>query len=238
MSLKSKDILIIDDDPEARVVPRKILENLGITVIEASSVEEAFQRLENVSPHLMLVDLHMPGTDGFDFLEKRSLNPKLSSIPVIVASALRDKKSVFRAISLGAADYVVKPFVAPTLIQKIRRQLKDLDFHSVMFEPGKGPGAVVSVSVELNQFSETTLMLGSPVRLAPDTSIDLQCESLKELGLGSVVYRTETQMGSRGVDGRYYSRVKLLGLPETLTKLIRAGGGRRSGSGQGKKDGS
>lgn len=111
-SLKGKDILIIDDAPEARLLARKILEVDGAQVSEAGGVDTGIELARKNVPHLIIVDLEMPVRSGFEFLTLRAADPLFQAIPTLVLSGKKDRASIQRAIAFGANDYILKPFRA------------------------------------------------------------------------------------------------------------------------------
>jgi len=158
MALKGKEVLIIDDQSDIRMLIRKILENQGLLVSEAESVDEALSWVVNKTPHLIIVDLHMPKKNGFDFLEQRLQTAILKPIPVIVASGLRDQKSIYRAIQLGASDYILKPFSAAILVQKTRKSLRDQDFVGYTIPKGSPTYLTVSVNADISKISAVNVI--------------------------------------------------------------------------------
>src|SRR5271154_2065315 len=122
--LKGKKILLIDDAPDARVFARRILAGDGADVEEASTIDEGLAIVARSAPHLIITDLMLPEKTGFDLLAERANNPTLAAIPTLVLSSSNDPKSVVRAISSGAVDYVLKPLKANLLLQKARKHLR------------------------------------------------------------------------------------------------------------------
>lgn len=221
MALKNKLVMVIDDDPDIRTLIRKILENLGVTVIEAEGVEQAFVLAASHAPHLVIVDLQMPGKNGFDFLEQRRHTATFVKVPVLVASSLRAKESIYRAIALGASDYLLKPFNASMLIQKVRKLLKDIDFKTYVFPKNELPRSSFSVGAEVTKVLDTGLMIESPIKVAEASPVQLRSEKLKEHGLSTYFFQTQNEPSVRGVTGRYFSRVNVIGLNESIIKKLR-----------------
>ena len=221
MSIHGKKVLIIDDAAEVRILCRKIVENAGMTVIEASSVDEALQILEFKSPHLIVLDLKMPGKSGFEFLAMRKSILTIARTPVIVLSASSDLDSVYKAIDLGAVEYAIKPFSRASLVQKIRRALKDTDFQFHKFSLKDAPEVTYSLPAQISRLSETGFVIGSAVRVNARTGIRLYSEQLQGLGLDSCIFVTEDAPGVRGVSGYYYSRVNAIGLKRSLTRALK-----------------
>lgn len=103
-------ILVVDDDAFNRDVLEQELEALGHACILAKDGEQALEQLRQGPIDIVLLDIMMPGLDGFGVLETVRTNPAWRDIPVIVISALHDLKSTARGIELGAVDYLPKPF--------------------------------------------------------------------------------------------------------------------------------
>jgi len=88
-------------------------------IYTAQSVETLFKVLDNVIPDLILLDVNMPGADGFDVIRKLKADTRFSGVPVIFLTAQNDKQSIRTGLKLGAVDFVSKPFSDATLIECI-----------------------------------------------------------------------------------------------------------------------
>ncbi|NIM98108.1 MAG: response regulator [candidate division Zixibacteria bacterium] len=102
-------ILLVDDEKMNLRILRTVLRAGGYRFFEAETGEEASRILERENVDLILLDLMMPGMDGFQTLEVIKQNPATAFIPVIIASALKDSTDVERGLELGANDYFTKP---------------------------------------------------------------------------------------------------------------------------------
>jgi len=102
-------ILLVDDERMNLKILETILRRGGYQFLEAESGEEALKLLERENVDLILLDLMMPGMDGFQTLEKIKQNPSTTFIPVIIASALKDSIDIEKGLELGANDYFTKP---------------------------------------------------------------------------------------------------------------------------------
>lgn len=102
-------ILLVDDERVNLKILRTILRNGGYDFLEAASGEGALALLQKEKADLIILDLMMPGMDGFQTLEKIKENPSTTFIPVIIASALKDASAIERGLELGANDYFTKP---------------------------------------------------------------------------------------------------------------------------------
>jgi DNA-binding response OmpR family regulator len=114
-------ILLVDDDERIRASMRLVLEDEGYTVTEAGSGEDALASFARTPADVVLIDLMLPGMDGFETC--RSLR-RSSDVPVIMVTARTDTYDVVAGLEAGADDYVTKPFVAKELAARIRALLR------------------------------------------------------------------------------------------------------------------
>ena len=117
----TKRILIIEDDKFLReLIAQKLLkENFDIS--EAVDGEEGIKKVKEEKPDLVLLDLILPGIDGFEVLSRIKKDPVLASIPVIILSNLGQKGDVEKGLKLGAVDYLIKAHFTPgEIIEKVR----------------------------------------------------------------------------------------------------------------------
>lgn len=118
-------ILLVEDDKFLRDLLSRKLQEEKLTVVPAIDGEEGVKKAEEEIPDLILLDLILPGINGFDVLKKIKENQKTSSIPVIVLSNLGQKEDVERALSLGAKDYLIKAnFTLEEIFEKIKKYLE------------------------------------------------------------------------------------------------------------------
>ena len=114
-------ILALDDDPQILRYVRSVLSEAGYTPVMAGDPGELEQLLETEKPQLVLLNLVLPGTDGFELM--RSI-PGVSEVPVIFISGRGGDQYVARAFEMGAADYILKPFSPTELVARIRAALR------------------------------------------------------------------------------------------------------------------
>ncbi len=117
-------ILIVDDTPQNIDVAKELLELEGFQVFVATSGEKALARVELVEPELILLDIQMPGMDGFETCEKLKENPATQNIPVIFLTALADSNSLVKGFQHGAVDYVTKPFRSEEVLARVNLHIK------------------------------------------------------------------------------------------------------------------
>ena len=123
-SSKKDVILIVDDRPSNLKLLFHILKHSGFQVLMAKDGETAIQKVETVVPDLILLDVLMPGMDGFETCQrlKSSLNTK--DIPIIFMTALTDSVNKVKGLSVGAVDYITKPFQQEELLARVQLHLR------------------------------------------------------------------------------------------------------------------
>ena len=119
-----KKILIIEDDKFLRELITRKLEKEGYETSQAVDGEDGFKKVSSEKPDLILLDLILPGIDGFEVLSRIKKDDQLSGIPVIILSNLGQKEDVERGLNLGAIDYLIKAHFTPTeIIEKAKKVL-------------------------------------------------------------------------------------------------------------------
>ncbi len=119
-----KKILVIEDDKFLRELIIQKLIKEGYEIIEAKDGEEGVEKTKKDKPDLVLLDLILPGIDGFEVLARIKRNPEVSNIPVIVLSNLGQREDMEKALNEGASDYLVKAHFAPDeIIKKVKTVL-------------------------------------------------------------------------------------------------------------------
>ncbi|SKB12320.1 Response regulator receiver modulated diguanylate cyclase/phosphodiesterase [Planktothrix sp. PCC 11201] len=121
---ESGTILVVDDIPANLGVLTDVLSEANFTVLVAEDGESALQKLEYVTPDLILLDVMMPGIDGFETYKRLRENPLNSKIPVIFITALSQPSYVIKGLSLGAVDYITKPFQKEEVLARIKTHLE------------------------------------------------------------------------------------------------------------------
>ncbi|MEG3877082.1 response regulator [Microcoleus sp. herbarium7] len=117
-------ILIVDDTPTNLDVISEALSDAGYTVAIATSGERALKQLERRSPDLILLDVMMPGIDGFETCARLKANPNTCDIPVIFMTALSDADSKIKGFEVGAVDYITKPFQEREVLARVKTHLQ------------------------------------------------------------------------------------------------------------------
>jgi len=119
-NLKSQkvSILVVEDDRFLRDLLVRKLETEGFRVLTAVEGKEALKKIKEELPQLVLLDLVLPGIDGFEVLRQAKEDPQTNKIPVIILSNLGQKEEVEKGLQLGADDYLIKAHLTPEEIVK------------------------------------------------------------------------------------------------------------------------
>ncbi len=120
-------ILVVDDNHDNAEIIRQYLEIRGYPISVAHNGDEALAMFETVRPALVLLDVMMPGRDGWEVCRLMKQNPELGrSVRIIMVTALDAWDDKREALQLGADDYVEKPFDLPSLAKTVQRNLEQL----------------------------------------------------------------------------------------------------------------
>lgn len=117
-------VLIVDDVPNNLKVLSDTLADAGFEVAIATSGESALQQLEHTSVSLILLDVMMPGIDGFETCERIKANPRTQNIPIIFITALSESVNKVTGFELGGVDYITKPFQQSEVLARVRTHLQ------------------------------------------------------------------------------------------------------------------
>jgi adenylate cyclase len=120
---KPEKILLVDDNPTNLQVLHETLSGLGHNFLIAKNGESALAIAHKAKPSLILLDIMMPGMDGFDVCRRLKADPETEAIPVIFFTALNDTEDKVKGFELGAVDYVSKPFQAAEVIARVNTHL-------------------------------------------------------------------------------------------------------------------
>ncbi|MDP6439060.1 MAG: response regulator [Candidatus Brocadiia bacterium] len=121
--MKRRKILVVDDEEHVREMIELRLTRFGFQVLHASTGEEALEMTEREMPALVLLDVMLPGVDGFQVCAQLKDNDATRDIPVMMLTAKGEAKDIIRAFDAGAVDYIVKPYDPLILQQKLVQSL-------------------------------------------------------------------------------------------------------------------
>lgn len=147
-------ILIADDIPRNLQVLAGMLQELDCNISVATNGKQVLQITEDVIPDLILLDVMMPEMDGFETCRILQQNPKTKGIPVIFLTARVEIEDIVKGFSLGAVDYVAKPFNSAELLARVKTQLnlRKMQKNNIALEQKNSILAmIVTANHELNQ---------------------------------------------------------------------------------------
>jgi two-component system cell cycle response regulator DivK len=116
----SRRILVVEDHEENRRIVRDLLTSAGYEMLEAITGEEGVERAESEHPDLILMDIQLPGLDGYEATRRIKGNPALRAIPIIAVTSYALSGDDVKALEAGCDAYVTKPFSPRALLAKIR----------------------------------------------------------------------------------------------------------------------
>jgi two-component system KDP operon response regulator KdpE len=147
----------VDDDPQVRRTFRAILASQGCSIIEARDGNEALEEIRADSPDLVLLDINMPGIDGFETCRRIR---QFSDVPIIVITVRGDENDKVVALDAGADDYIVKPFGTQELLARIRGTVRRAPNAREM-----APFSSAGLSIDFER--RRVVAHGKPVHLTP-----------------------------------------------------------------------
>ena len=122
--METAHILVVDDEPQIHTVLTRILEKEGYSVSSAYGAEEAFEKIKERRPNLIILDVMMPKISGIEVCNQLKSDPATKEIMVLILSARDAQADRIEGLTHGADDYVSKPFHLRSLIRKIQHMLE------------------------------------------------------------------------------------------------------------------
>src|ERR1041385_5831632 len=123
-------ILIIDDSEDVHALLGVLLQGEGLELRAAMDGVEGFAQAKALNPDLILLDIDMPGADGFEVCRQLKADPTLSEIPVVFLSGMTEPAKKFQGLELGAIDFITKPFDPAELRARVRASLRTRELMS------------------------------------------------------------------------------------------------------------
>jgi len=158
-------ILVVDDEPDLLWALRYALGDEGDEVDTAQSAAEALIIIEERRPDLIVMDVVMPGIDGFELCRRLRRDPRFASIPIIFLTALLDTADCIKGLDEGADDYVSKPFELAELKARIRAVLRRSEERA---PDGSDPAATLELDLlRLDLKAKRLDVRGTPVPVTP-----------------------------------------------------------------------
>lgn len=116
-------IMLVDDEPNLRELLRQMLELGGFDVVEAEDGLEALEKLEMITPDVMILDVMMPNLDGVSLCKKLRAGTTFARLPIIMVSGKTQHRAVQEGLAAGADEYLCKPITVQELLQSVQSLL-------------------------------------------------------------------------------------------------------------------
>lgn len=126
-------IFCVEDDPNIRELEVYTLQSVGFNALGLGSGEELFKALDSTKPTLILLDIMLPGEDGFSLLQRIRSDKRIDKTPVIMATAKTAEFDKVRGLDAGADDYIAKPFGMMEMVSRVKavlRRYKDESYNA------------------------------------------------------------------------------------------------------------
>ncbi|KKD37501.1 MAG: response regulator [Limnoraphis robusta] len=152
INLQDYTILIVDDHPTNLKIAVDYLETCGLTVLVSQDGESALKRTQFAHPHLILLDVLMPGIDGFETCRRLKANPETEDIPVIFMTALASAEDQVKGFEVGGVDYITKPIQHEEVLARVTTHLQIQALYQKLEEQNQNlQQKVIERTAELSQ---------------------------------------------------------------------------------------
>lgn len=118
------NVLAVDDIPLNLLLVQKMLAKFNFTLRTAANGQQALDAVAEQKPDLILLDLMMPGIDGFEVIRRLRANPETADIQIVILSALNSNEDVVKGFNLGANDFIMKPIIMEKLLSCVNTQMQ------------------------------------------------------------------------------------------------------------------
>ena len=218
---KGRPILVVDDDPKTLRYARDALTAAGYSPLVTGEPKKVGDLVRTQKPHLVLLDLILPGTDGIELMERL---PELSDLPVIFISAYGRDETIARALESGAADYIVKPFSPTELAARVQAALRrhaepqeyfQLGDLAILYEQRRVTMAGHSVELTATEYEMLRVLSANAGRVTTYDSLLRQVWSGKDTGDSQSVRaygkRLRRKLGDDAANPKYIFNVRQVG---------------------------
>jgi two-component system phosphate regulon response regulator PhoB len=225
--MPKEHIHVVEDEEDILELIKYNLSREGYQVTTSTSGEDAIKAVESKPPDLILLDLMLPGADGFEVCRRIHNNPASQNIPIVMLTAKGEEADIVTGLELGADDYITKPFSPKVLVARIRavlRRLKaepvnedaSLKIHEISIHPGRHEVSINGKRIDLtsSEFRLLYLLASRPGWVftryqivdalhgedypVTDRSVDVQVVGLrKKLGKAAKYIETVRGVGYR-----------------------------------------
>jgi DNA-binding response OmpR family regulator len=194
--MPKKTILVVDDEPDLRDLLRINLIKEGYEVLTAADGQSALELVARKLPDLVLLDIMLPGIDGYEVCTQIKRDPELKQTAVIILSAKNDEVDQVVGLKLGADDYIAKPFSPKVLIAKLDAFFRNSDNRNE--QTTSSPDVIIDIDhLKMNSSSYTASYKGTPLNL---TAIEYKILYFLAKKPGRVYSRDQIIEQARGDD--------------------------------------
>jgi two-component system alkaline phosphatase synthesis response regulator PhoP len=224
--MAKKEILVVDDEEDIRELVTFNLTREGYVVRSASSGEEALDSVKKQMPHLIILDLMLPGMDGLEVARKLKKDSSTEGIPVVMLTAKGEEADIVAGLELGADDYVTKPFSPRVLTARVKTVLRRKAEGS---PPGKESPLKVH-ELEIHPGRHEVLVQGKPIPLTFTEFAILKCLAQRpcwvftRYQIVDAVHGREYNVTERSVDVQVAGLRKKLGRYGKYVETVRGVG--------------
>jgi len=135
--MENKTILIVDDDEKNIKLLKAYLQAEEYRIFQALNGEDALKMVNNFNPDVILLDVMMPGIDGFEVCKRLKTDEKTKMIPVVMVTALREREDRIKALEAGADDFLSKPVNKTELLVRVKSLLRIKSYHDQLLNSYK-----------------------------------------------------------------------------------------------------
>jgi putative two-component system response regulator len=203
-SKKRYTILIVDDIPKNVELAANILQAENYNITFTTSGEAALKKVKEIDFDLILLDVMMPGMDGFEVCRILKSDPKFKEIPIIFLTAKSETENIVLGFELGAVDYVTKPFSAEELLARVKNHLSIRE-------------KILEKDNLEKQLSDDTSTMDNSTRQQLETQLNEKKEELNQINL---FYDLRSQMDKLLQDKTPIARMEIKHIKEMISNLF------------------
>ena len=175
-------VLVVDDNPANLNLLFDLLDEAGFEVLVSQNGKSALKRATNAHPDIILLDVMMPGINGFETCEQLKANEATKDIPIIFMTALSSTEDKVKGLQLGAVDYIAKPIQAEEVLARVRTHLTIQRLQRDLRKKNEELAALLDQEKELNRLKSRFVSMVSHEFKTPLTTISLSNNLLKRYG--------------------------------------------------------
>lgn len=190
-------ILVVEDDENIQQLVGYNLAKAGFHVIYADKGEQAFDLIKREKPELIVLDLMLPGLNGFEVCKLVRKDPKTKNLPIVMLTAKSEENDIAMGLDLGADDYITKPFSPKVLVSRIKAALRRKEGLSEEGREGKNKGSLTIHEITIDPNRYEVLVAGEVISL---TVSEFSILELLARRPGWVFNRQQIIDGIRGYD--------------------------------------